>query len=108
MSENIEVAAEAAPPPKRTVREFLNQYRSLGLPGAKRFRRRTRLEDAKFRHEVDLAMIKGLIHRLAAFSAAFEKLKKEENWAVKDEDVVWIGESDPLEIIKEAERSMGD
>ena len=99
---------EKASPKKRSVQEFLKQYRHLGLPGAKRFRRRTRLEEAARVHAVDEAMIRGLIHRLAAFGAAFEKLKKEENWAVRGEEVVWVGESDPLEIIKDAELSMGD
>ena len=105
MSENIEEATPIAPPKKRSVRQFLNQYRSLGLPGARRFRRRTRLEEAAHRHRVDELYIKAMVHQLSIFVKAFEELEKEENWAVEEEGemrVSWIGESDPLEIIKKA------
>lgn len=93
---------------KRTVREFLHQYRSLGLPGAKQFRRRTRLANAAAQHDVDKAMIQGLIRRVSAYMTAMQELKKEENWATKNEGdeivILWVGENDPLEIIKNAEK----
>jgi hypothetical protein len=114
VSEIIEEANIVAEPKKRSVRQFLNQYRSLGLPGARRFRRRTRLEEAARRHRVDELYIKAMVHQLSIFVKAFEELEKEENWAVTEsnesvgdgfeapKDLVWVGESDPLEIIKKA------
>ena len=100
MSETtIDTCEKKAPP---TTKEFLQRYRALGLPGAKRFRRRTRLQEAAAHERVAQAYIKALIHQLSRFRAAFEELQKEENWAVRGEDVVWIGEGDPLEIIKKA------
>ena len=103
MSEIIENVEAKPEPRKRTVKEFLNQYRSLGLPGAKRFRRRTRLEEAKMHDMVSQAYIKALVRQMGRYRAAMEELKRESNWTVKGEDVAWVGESDPLEIIKKAE-----
>ena len=102
MSEIIEEAQIVAKPVKRTVKQFLNQYRSLGLPGAKRFKRRTRLAQAEHQHQVDIAMMESLLNAGRKFLKALTELEKEENWAVKGEDIVWIGEGDPLEIIKNA------
>ena len=112
MSDNIENTEIVAEPKKRSVRQFLNQYRSLGLPGAKQFRRRSRLEEAAHKHRVDELYIKAMVHQLSIFVKAFEELEKEENWAVFGDDystevegarrLEWIGESDPLEIIKKA------
>jgi hypothetical protein len=104
--------------PKLSVKEFLKTYRSLGLPGAKRFRRRTRLEEAKTRHDIDVAMNTRLVQLITKYKKAFEELKKETNWAVhtdyvlgkdeKQEEVMrveWVGESDPLTIIRDAEKA---
>jgi len=89
---------------KRSVAQFLNQYRGLGLPNAKRFRRRTKLAQAKHEHAVDVGVIQGLIRQLSAYMKAFDVLKREDNWAVRGEEVVWIGDGDPLEIIRNAEK----
>ena len=105
MSEIVGEANIVAEPKKRSVRQFLNQYRSLGLPGAKQFRRRTRLEEAAHKDKVNQLYIKALIHELVILTKALEELEREENWAVEEEGemrVSWIGESDPLEIIKKA------
>ena len=104
MSENIENTEVALEPKKRTVKEFLSQYRNLGLPGAKRFRRRTRLAQASWQHEVDIQLAQHLVAEVKRYMKVLAELSKEENWAVKGEDVVWIGESDPLEIIRKAQR----
>jgi hypothetical protein len=88
------------------VKEFLRQYRALGLPGAKQMRRRTRLEEAAHKHNVDVRLITQLIQQMKVMITVLEELKKEENWAVKDETVSWVGESDPLEIIRKAEKAL--
>ena len=103
MSEIVENVEKTTVKPKRSVREFLNQYRSLGLPNAKRFRRRSRLQQAAWDAQVNQAYVRALVHQLQACRTAFDKLKAEENWAVRGDDVVWTGEGDPLEIIKAAE-----
>ena len=99
---------------KRSVKEFLKQYRALGLPGAKKFRRRTRLEEAARKHAVDQGVIKQLIRQLSLYMQAFDQLKKEENWTVRHveqpnyqaDEVLWVGESDPLEIIRKLEKAI--
>jgi len=89
---------------KKNVQDFLKRYRALGLPGAKKFRRRTRLEQAKHEREVNIATVSRLIQMVGHYKRAFEELKKEENWAVRDTEIVWIGDSDPLQVIKKVEK----
>lgn len=104
MSETtVNISEKKAPP---TTKEFLQRYRALGLPGAKRFRRRTRLEEASHRDAVNGAYVKALIHELSVLRGALAEIRKEENWTVKGEDVAWVGESDPLEIIRKAEEAL--
>ena len=93
-------------PKKRTVKEFLRQYRALGLPGAKKMRRRTRLEEAKHKHDVDMMLASQLITQMKMMIGLMNTLKTESNWAVSDEAVMWVGESDPLEIIRKAEKEL--
>jgi len=108
-----EVPAKPATPPKRTVREFLNQYRALGLPGAKQMCRRTRLQEAAYRHSIDVKLIEHLIGEVKRYMLAMEELEKESNWMCKEEEnqeitLIWVGEGDPLEIIKRAKQPVGN
>lgn len=98
--ENVEKPSQ----PVQTTKSFLQRYRALGLPGAKRFRRRTRLEQAVHEKAVNEGVVKQLVARVVGYMKLCEELKKETNWAVRGEEVVWVGESDPLELIKKAEK----
>lgn len=91
---------------KRTVKEFLKQYRALGLPGAKKMRRRTRLNDAQYRHDADMMLVSQLITQMKAMIKLMNELKNESNWAVSGEAVVWVGESDPLTLISNTEKAL--
>ena len=71
-------------------------------------RRRTRLQEAAYRHSIDVKLIEHLIGEVKRYMLAMEELEKEANWAVRGEDVVWIGEGDPLEIIKRAKQPVGN
>ena len=96
---------EEVPEKKRTVRKFLNQYRSLGLPNAKRFRRRTRLEEA----EITIALYKNALQHAVALqgeaNVILAKIAKEENWAISGSayspeegeellKIEWLGDED--------------
>lgn len=99
---------------KRTVREFLSQYRHRGLATAKKFRKQTKLQKAEFKNaalQIALGQALLLIRKCAD---TFKALKDENNWVVAAEgyesknggEVIWIGDGDPLEIIKGAEKEI--
>ena len=100
-----EEKATPKPATKRTLREILKGYRQLGLPNAKRFRRRTRLEQAVHERETNIGVVQELVRRIGVYMRLCEEMKKETNWAVRGDDVIWIGECDPLELISNAEKS---
>ena len=91
---------------KRTVREFLSQYRHRGLATAKKFRRRTKLQQAAWQAELQQRALGQALLLIRKCADTFKVLKDENNWAVKGEDVIWVGDGDPLEIIKRAEKEI--
>jgi hypothetical protein len=44
------------------------------------------------------------VRKVGIYMRAFDVLQDEKNWAVREDEVVWVGEGDPLEIMKKAER----
>lgn len=101
MSETVEEA-----PKTRTVREFLFQYRHRGLATAKKFRKQTKLQRAAWQAELQQRALGQALLLIRKCADTFKVLKDENNWAVKGEDVIWVGDGDPLEIIKRAEKEI--
>lgn len=114
MSEIIENAEKAPERSKPSIKEILSKYRHLGLPNAKRFRRRTRLEQAEAVHQADLLLVQAVMARLRAYEEALKVFENESNWAVREIDqpnyqgtrIEWAADEDPFEVIKKA-RTVG-
>ena len=99
---------DSEPKKKPTYTQAIRTIRNEGLPGAKRFRRRTRLEYAKAQHEADTMVLNQAIKVVRDYAALVAHFRNEANWVVRATDehevgeIVWVGEKDPMELIKEA------
>lgn len=99
-TEGQEVRSEGQVPKKKEkfdIKAFLRRYRSLGLPNAKKMRRRTRLQELQDANGLLQKMLHEWVRRVARANFIIQELIKEENFAVRGEDVLWAADSDPLE-----------
>lgn len=97
------------PRAKRSVKEFLRQYRALGLPNAKKMRRRTRLEAA----EAIIALYKNALVRAVTCqgeaNTILAKIADEKNWSIRHIEqpnyqadlIEWVADDD---VVDEAQR----
>jgi len=70
--------------PKVDVKGFLRRYRELGLPGAKKFRRKTRLAQLTGERDFYLDMVKRASRLTAQANNIIRELSKESNFAVHE------------------------
>ena len=102
-----EPSEAAEKPKKRTIQEFLKQYRSLALPNAKRFRKRTKIQNL----DAERAFMVEMVRRAAALNATANKIIKdlinESNFAVKDEDILWVADDAALEAARKYLKEFG-
>jgi hypothetical protein len=101
--------AEAKPAPKkRTVRQFLNQYRSLGLPGHKKARRVHRIAQLESERDFMQEMVRRAAVLNARANSIIRALIDESNFALRSEgllgkqaeendEILWIADDTVLE-----------
>ena len=82
---DVNEAEAKATPKKRTVREFLNQYRSLGLPGHKKARRVRRISQLEAERDFMQEMVRRAALLNAKANTLIRALIDESNFAIHEE-----------------------
>jgi hypothetical protein len=87
---------EAARPLKINIREFLNRYRQLGLPNAKKFRKRTRLAQLEGERDFAFRALQNGAFKLAAANNHIRLLLDGMTCNSDDQTTHWVGEEKTL------------
>jgi hypothetical protein len=91
-------AGTSGTPKKRTVREFLNKYRSLGLPGAKKAKRARRLKALTEERDFFKRMIFNSAQLQADANRIIADLINESNFLIGEDDLIlWVADDELLE-----------
>lgn len=99
---DLEKAGTEASPKKRTVRQFLNQYRSLGLPGHKKARKAHRIATLQAERDFMAEMVRRAALLNAKANSIIRALIDESNFGIQDlgdgtGQVLWLADDTALE-----------
>lgn len=87
---------------KISVKQFLARYRALGLPGAKKFRKKTRLQELTLQRDWYAEIANTAIRNQAKAHVLIAKLIDESNFAVNEDalptpTIIWVADDTVLE-----------